>query len=66
METNLLAEIAVRSDNFFEAASVVEDLRASLMRTYQQVVQLRAVIAAVNMDVVLASKTVQVCPTSKL
>ena len=56
----MLAEIAVRSDNFFEAAGVVADLRSSLGRTYQQVLQLRAGVAAVDADVVLASDTVQV------
>ena len=60
VETHLLKEIAVRSDNFFEAASVVADLRVSLSRTYQQVVGLRATIAAVNADVVRASDAVQV------
>lgn len=62
VETHLLREIAVRSDNFFEAASVVADLRASLLRTYQQVVGLRSTVAAVDADVVHAADTVQVTP----
>ena len=62
VETHLLREIAVRSDNFFEAASVVADLRACLLRTYQQVVGLRSTVAAVDADVVHAADTVQVTP----
>lgn len=37
VETHLLQEIAARSSHFFEAAGVVQDLRASLTRTFQQV-----------------------------
>lgn len=37
VETHLLQEIAARSSHFFEAAGVVQDLRAALTRTFQQV-----------------------------
>lgn len=41
VETHLLQEIAARSSHFFEAAGIVQDLRAALTRTYQQVAGLR-------------------------
>jgi hypothetical protein len=41
VETHLLQEIAARSSHFFEAAGVVQDLRSSLTRTFQQVAGLR-------------------------
>lgn len=41
METYLLKEIAARSDNFFEAAGVVQDLRGATGRTYHQIKDLR-------------------------
>ena len=41
VETHLLRDIAARSENFFQAASVVQDLRGVLARTYTQVKGLR-------------------------
>ena len=41
VETHLLRDIAARSENFFQAASVVQDLRGVLARTYIQVKALR-------------------------
>ena len=41
IETHLLQEIAARSSHFFEAAGIVQDLRGTLTRTYQQVAGLR-------------------------
>ena len=41
METHLLRDIAARSENFFQAAGVVQDLRGVLARTYLQVKSLR-------------------------
>lgn len=41
VETHLLRDIAARSENFFQAAGVVQDLRAVLARTYVQVKTLR-------------------------
>ncbi len=41
VETHLLRDIAARSENFFQAASVVQDLRGVLARTYVQVKTLR-------------------------
>ena len=41
VETHLLRDIAARSENFFQAASVVQDLRGVLARTYTQVKALR-------------------------
>lgn len=41
VETHLLQDIAARSENFFQAASVVQDLRGVLARTYIQVKALR-------------------------
>lgn len=42
VETNLLKEIAARSDSFFEAAVYVQDLRGALHRTYHAVKDLRS------------------------
>lgn len=50
----------VRSQHFFEAAGVVAELRASLERTYGQVLDMRGAVQAVDGDVVQASATVQV------
>ena len=41
VETHLLRDIAARSENFFQAASVVQELRGVLARTYVQVKTLR-------------------------
>ena len=41
VETHLLRDIAARSENFFQAAGVVQDLRGLLARTYIQVKTLR-------------------------
>ena len=41
VETHLLQEIAARSSHFFEAAGIVQDLRGTLTRTYQQIAGLR-------------------------
>ena len=41
VETHLLRDIAARSENFFQAAGVVQDLRGVLARTYIQVKALR-------------------------
>lgn len=41
VEIHLLRDIAARSENFFQAASVVQDLRGVLARTYTQVKALR-------------------------
>ena len=41
VETHLLRDIAARSENFFQAASVVQDLRGVLARSYMQVKALR-------------------------
>jgi hypothetical protein len=42
VETQLLQEIAVRSDHFFEAAAVVQDLGDNLGRAYEHVHSLRS------------------------
>jgi hypothetical protein len=42
VETQLLQEIAVRSDHFFEAAAVVQDLGDNLGRAYEHVHNLRS------------------------
>ena len=44
METYLLREIAARSDNFFEAAGVVQDLRGAVGRAYEDVKALRRTV----------------------
>ena len=41
VETHLLRDIAARSENFFQAAGVVQDLRGVLARSYVQVKALR-------------------------
>ena len=55
--------VQVRSQHFFEAASVVAELRASLARTYEQVLDMRGAVRAVDRDVVQAADTVQVGPS---
>lgn len=49
VETHLLQEIAARSSNFFEAAGIVQDLRAALTRTFQQVAGLRRQVKKQNL-----------------
>ncbi len=44
VETYLLREIAARSDNFFEAAGVVQDLRGAVGRAYEDVKALRRTV----------------------
>ena len=44
METYLLREIAARSDNFFEAAGVVQDLRGAVGRAFEDVKGLRRTV----------------------
>ena len=60
----------VRSQHFFEAAGVVAELRASLARTYEQVLDMRAAVRAVDRDVVQAarppSRRVPSCPLTLL
>ena len=41
VETHLLRDIAARSENFFQAAGAVQDLRGVLARSYVQVKALR-------------------------
>lgn len=41
VETHLLRDIAARSENFFQAANEVQDLRGVLARSYMQVKALR-------------------------
>ena len=48
VETHLLRDIAARSENFFQAASVVQDLRGVLARTYVQVKALRQEVRALQ------------------
>ncbi len=55
----LYSRSQVRSQHFFEAAGVVAELRASLERTYGQVLDMRGAVQAVDGDVVQASATVQ-------
>ncbi|KAL3152085.1 hypothetical protein ABBQ32_001192 [Trebouxia sp. C0010 RCD-2024] len=59
VETHLLRDIAARSENFFQAASVVQDLRGVLARTYIQVKALRKQIRLLNEEVLEAAVTVQ-------
>ena len=44
VESYLLREIAARSDNFFEAAGVVQDLRGAVGRAYEDVKALRRTV----------------------
>ena len=44
VETYLLREIAARSDNFFEVAGVVQDLRGAVGRAYEDVKALRRTV----------------------
>ena len=48
VETHLLRDIAARSENFFQAASVVQDLRGVLARTYMQVKTLRQKVSTLQ------------------
>eukprot|EP00884_Botryococcus_braunii_P007920 jgi/Botrbrau1/17129/Bobra.0157s0028.2 len=59
VETQLLAEIAVRSDHFFEAAAVVQDLGVLLGGAYSRVHALRERIHALDEDVLKAALDVQ-------
>ncbi|KAK9830219.1 hypothetical protein WJX72_010418 [[Myrmecia] bisecta] len=59
VETYLLREIAARSDNFFIASGVVQDLRMAIHRTYDQVKTLRQGVRELDEDVVEAAVTVQ-------
>ena len=50
VETHLLRDIAARSENFFQAASVVQDLRGVLARTYTQVKTLRQEVSTSSIN----------------
>ncbi|KAA6426324.1 MAG: VPS54 isoform 2 [Trebouxia sp. A1-2] len=59
VETHLLRDIAARSENFFQAASVVQELRGVLARTYVQVKTLRQEVHLLDEEVLEAAVTVQ-------
>ncbi|KAK9847965.1 hypothetical protein WJX84_011634 [Apatococcus fuscideae] len=59
VETNLLKEIAARSDSFFEAAVYVQDLRGALHRTYHAVKDLRIQVKELNSSMLESAVTVQ-------
>jgi len=50
VEVHLLAEISAKRENFFEAAGVLADLRASLRDTYHTVTTLRQHVRTFHRD----------------
>eukprot|EP00891_Asterochloris_glomerata_P002136 jgi/Astpho2/2136/Aster-x1055 len=59
VETYLLREIAARSDNFFEAAGVVQDLRGAVGRAYEDVKALRRTVTGLDEEFLEAVVQVQ-------
>ena len=58
VETYLLREIAARSDNFFEAAGVVQDLRGAVGRAYEDVKALRRTVWMLHLQAVECTRAV--------
>ena len=58
VETYLLREIAARSDNFFEAAGVVQDLRGAVGRAYEDVKALRRTVWMLRLQTVECTRAV--------
>lgn len=66
VETHLLQEIAARSNHFFEAAGIVQDLRGTLTRTYQQVAGLREQVLAALPFAECTQRSLQPCEPPRL